>query len=101
MSVEENKATMRRAFEAENVDAVRAMHTPDYRHHWKDGVKSIDDLPFDWKVTIEDMMAEDDRVSVWGVWSREGKETKLNIIYRLSGDKIAESWNITSLQKYQ
>ena len=100
MSVEENKAIVKQSIEKGNkgsVDAVRETVTHDYCHHWKGGVKSIDDLPFDWQTTIEDMMAEGDRVSVWGVWSKEGRDRKMNIIYRLSGGKIAETWNITSL----
>ena len=98
MSAEENKAIMRRAFAAENTDALREMHTPDYGHHWHGGVKSFDDLFHGGPVgqpTIDDMMADGDRVAVWFTIKREGKEDRRAcFIFRLSGGKIAESWNI-------
>ena len=98
MSVEENKATMKRAFEEKSIDALREMHTPDYGHHWHGGVKSFDDLRHGTpgrQIILDDMIAERDRVAVWFTSKREGRDDRRAcFIFRLSGGKIAESWNI-------
>ena len=105
MSVEENKAIVKRLVDEipkGNLDAVREMHTPDYVHHLHDRDKNFDDFfkSYDegWQITIEDIMADGDRVAAWMTWSSKERVLRGSIIYRISGGKIAETWNMTNIQ---
>ena len=105
MSAEENKAVIKRAFEArnqKNVDAARELHTDDYIHHFHSGgVKGFNDLygtPRS-QLTVDDMVAEGDRVAVWFSAQRDGEDKRnMCFIMRSAGGKIAESWNMISIQ---
>ena len=107
MSVEENKAIVRRATEEVskgNTDAVREMHTRDYFHHNRGDGRNIDSVfndvvEKDQQAQIEDIMAEGDRVAVWETCTKKEETFKACMILRLSDGKIAESWNMTDIQK--
>ena len=100
MSVEENKAIVKRLFDElnkGNVDAAQELYAPDFGHHWHAGTKSLGDLypkHLGAKITVDDIMAEGDRVAAWVTWENEKGEHLLCFVYRLSGGKIAESWNM-------
>ena len=112
MSVEENKAIVKKFLEKpdKSDEELREMHTPDFVHHWHGGVRNYDE----WhelvvrrrqsvggspRLTVDDMIAEGDRVAVWATIKKEGREDRYgSFVYRLSGGKIAESWNMISIQ---
>ena len=112
MSVEENKAVYKKFFDEYSkarvdVDSVKEeLFTADYGHHWHGGIKDFETMwgrarsrPPDYNKqrTIDDMIAEGDRISVWttSIPGRQGREESLDcIIFRFSDGKIAESWNM-------
>jgi predicted ester cyclase len=104
MSVEENKAVVRRAvgmFDALEPDALEDVLSPGLAAGWREAMKN---LPFsDHHIQITDMVAEDDRVAIRvetrGVHSGEwegvpptGKHwtNRGMALARLNGGKIAE-----------
>ena len=108
MSVEENKAVLKKFFEESNkgnIDAIDEAHSPDYVHHWHGGTKDFEEVKemgrgfLGTTFSVDDMIAEGDRVALWGTVSREGKDdSHWCWIYRFSGGKIVETWNMISLQ---
>ena len=106
MLVEENKVIVKRVAEEiskGNTDALREIYAPNYVHHLKGGEKSFDDLYANKdkrQITIDDIMADGERVAVWYTRKKEDGDTSQScVIFRFAGDKISESWNMTSIQK--
>jgi C-1 hydroxylase len=118
MSLEENKAIVRRFIEAynkQNSDLLDEFIAPDYIDRVnqvdRDGLKKLLTLAFkgfpDLHETIEDIIAEGDKVLIrvtttgthTGEWRRlaptDKKITSQGVdIYRIVNGKIAEYWNI-------
>ncbi len=119
MSLEENKAIVRRFVEAYNerkLDLLDDFVAPDYLDHTnkvgREGLKRLFDVGLmafpDWHETIEDIIAEGDKVwvrlSYAGTHKGEfmglaptGKKitSKAVDIYRITDGKLAEYWNVT------
>jgi len=120
MSLEENKAIVRRFIEAYNkqdFDSCDDLVAPDYVDHTNqirglESLKQIMKLAIkafpDWHETIEDIIAEGDKVWVlltytathtgeWlGLAPTGNKITTMNVdIYRIVNGKLAERWNVT------
>lgn len=119
MSLEENKSIVRnfvRAYNNRNIDFDKFI-SPDYFDHTHkvdlDGLKQLFEMGFqafpDWYETIEDIIAEGDKV--WIRVSYTGTHTgefmglpptgnKVNSeavdIYRIADGKLAEYWNVTN-----
>ena len=107
MSAEENKAIVKKAIEErnkENFDAWREMFAPDFVRHLHEGQrKNLDEVTANeltgWHFTVDDMIAEGDRVAVWGTMKKEGKDDyHWCFILRFSDGKFAEDWNMISIQ---
>ena len=119
MSLEENKAIIRRWFEAENqkdlalLDEFVAPNFVDHTHQlrgleaYKQFVASIGKGFPDFHETIKDIIAEDDKVWVYfdfigthtGEWMElapTGKKISANIveIFRMVNGKAAEEWEV-------
>jgi len=118
MSLEENKSIVRRWIEAynkRNLDFDEFI-APDYVDHTnhvdRDGLEQLFDMGLkaypDWHETIEDMIAEGDKVWVlitytgthkgefMGLAPTGNKITTMGVdIYRLVNGKLAEYWNVT------
>jgi len=118
MSIEENKALVRRAFELMNrkeLDAFFQLLDPAYIAHYPIGdfsleqAKQSETMYFaafpDAIATIEDMVAEGDRVAIRVTWRGTHKGDFMNIaptgnkiemtntlIFRIAVDKLAENW---------
>jgi steroid delta-isomerase-like uncharacterized protein len=128
MSIKENKALIRRIYELANqkkVDAFFEFLAPEYVEHWTDRnlsreeaieadtmfFKALSDLT----ATIEDLVAEGDKVAIRVTWrgthkgelmgmSPTGKKAEMTNagIYRIANGKIAECWaTIDSLRFMQ
>lgn len=121
MSIEENKALVRQAYDALNHSGLKAWYeyvTPDHKVHYTDADMSLEqDKQFntmfyeafpDAQGTIKDMVAEGDRVAMrvnWrgthiGKWmdiSPTGNELDITntAIFRISDGKLAEIWATT------
>jgi C-1 hydroxylase len=119
MSLEENKAIVRRFVEAYNerkLDLIDDFVAPNYLDHTnkvgREGLKQLFDVGLiafpDWHETIEDIIAEGDKVwvrlSYTGTHKGEfmglaptGKKitSKAVDIYRIANGKLAEYWNVT------
>ncbi len=119
MSLEENKLIVRRFVEAYNerkLDSIADLVAPDYLDHTnkvgREGLKRLFDVGLtafpDWYETIEDIVAEGDKVwvrlSYTGTHRGEfmglaatGKRitSKAVDIYRIANGKLAEYWNVT------
>ena len=120
MSLEENKAIVRRFIEAynkQNLDSLDEFVAPDYVDHANqirglDGLKQIMNMGLkgvpDWHETIEDIIAEGDKVWVrlaytgthtgemFGITPTGNKITATAVdIYRIVNGKLAEYWNVT------
>ena len=119
MSLEANKAIVRRMIEAynkHNLDLLEDLVAPDYFDHThqvgREGLKQLFNMGFkafpDWHETIEDIIAEGDKLWVllaytathtgeWlGLAPTGNKITTMNVdIYRIVNGKIAERWNVT------
>ena len=83
------------------INDMKDRFTPDFVHHYKGGEKKFgDNSPKPGRTNIiDEMIAEGDRVAVWTTSKREGADDgHMCSIWRLSEGKIAESWNMTSLQ---
>jgi len=118
MSTEENKALVRRAFELMNrkeLDAFFQLLDPAYVAHYPIGdfpleqAKQFETMYFaafpDAIATIEDMVAEGDRVAIRVTWrgthkgefmsiAPTGNKIKMTntLIFRIAVDKLAENW---------
>jgi C-1 hydroxylase len=119
MSLEENKALVRRwinVYNTHNLDSFDGFIAADYVDHTnkvdKEGLRQLFTIGFtgfpDWHETIEDIIAEGDkvwiRISYTGTHTGEfmgiaptGKKvtTKGVDIYRIVNGKLAEYWNVT------
>jgi len=119
MSLEENKAIVRRFIEAynkRNLDLVDDLVAPDYVDHTnqvgREGLKQLFDMGFkgfpDWHETIEDIIAEGDKVWVRLAYTGTHKGEFLGLaptgkkitakdvdIYRIVNGKLAEYWSVT------
>jgi predicted ester cyclase len=123
MSLEENKALVRRWIEAynkRNLDFDEFM-APGYFDHTNqvglDGVKQLFDMGLkafpDWHETVEDIIAEGDKVWVLLTYNGTHKSeflglaptgnkitTKAVDIYRIVNGKLAEYWNVTDFVRF-
>jgi len=120
MSLAENKAIVRRfidAYNKRNLDLIDDFVAPDYFDHTnkvdREGLKQLFNMGFkafpDWHETIEDIIAEGDKVWVrvtykgtntgeWlGLAPTGNKITAMGAvdIYRIVSGKLAEYWNVT------
>jgi C-1 hydroxylase len=119
MSLEENKAIVRRFIEAynnRNLDLIDDFVASDYVDHTnkvgRKGLKQLFAVGFnafpDWHETIEDIIAEGDKVWVRLAYTGTHKGefmglaptgnkiiTKSVDIYRIVNGKLAEYWNVT------
>ncbi|MFB0562276.1 MAG: ester cyclase [Candidatus Lokiarchaeia archaeon] len=119
MSLEENKGIVRRFIEAynkRNLDSLDEFLAPDYFDHTHqvglEGAKQLFNMGFkafpDWHETIEDIIAEGDKVWVrvsytgthtgeWRGLAPTGKKiTAMAVdIYRIVNGKLVEYWNVT------
>ena len=113
MSVEEeNKAIIKRTTEELNQGKrsnLLDLMTPDFVHHHKGGEKdyafykarseSQSDSRPNRQFIIDDMIAEGDRVALWLTIKDEGEEDKKGcFMHRFVNGKMAERWNMTSIQ---
>ena len=109
MSAEENKAVIRKLYEElskGNMDAYDEAFFPDHVHHFHGGTKTSSEQKEAWSrvigggTLVDDMIAEGDRVAAWmTIMKIEGKGDKNGCaIFRFSGGKIVESWNMISIQ---
>jgi len=124
MSLEENKAIVRKFIEAynnRNLDAFDDLLAPDYVDHTSqvgpEGLKQLMNMAFkafpDLHETIEDIIAEGDKVWVritftgtntgeWLGFAPTGKKvTSKNVdTYRIVNGKLAEYWNVTDASDF-
>jgi len=125
MSLKENKAIVRRFIEAynkRNLDSIDDFVAPDYVDHTnkvgREGLKQLFNMGFkafpDWHETIEDIIAEGDKVWVrvtytgtntgeWlGLAPTGNKITAMGAvdIYRIANGKLAEYWNVTDAMDF-
>ena len=124
MSLEENKAVVRKFIEAYNkhdlssIDDFIAPDFVDHTHHTgREGLKQLFSMAFkafpDWNETIEDIIAEGDKVWVritftgtntgeWLGFAPTGKKvTSKNVdTYRIVNGKLAEYWNVTDASDF-
>jgi len=124
MSMEENKAIVRRFVEAynrRNLDLFDDLLAPDYVDHASkvgvEGLKQLMNMAFkafpDLHETIEDIIAEGDKVWVritftgtntgeWLGFAPTGKKvTSKNVdTYRIVNGKLAEYWNVTDASDF-
>jgi predicted ester cyclase len=115
MSVEENKALVRRAQgvlwnHTGNLDAAEELFAPDYVEDAKQEATNVRRGFPDLESTIEDLIAERDKVVAhWRAQATHRGEymgipptgNRVNFtgisIYRIEGGKIAESWGVSDL----
>ncbi len=120
MSIEENKAIVRRfidAYNKRNLDSLDEFVAPDYVDHANniqglEGLKQVMNMGImgvpDWHETIEDIIAEDDKVWVslaytgthtgelFGLAPTGKKVTSMMVaIYHIVNGKLVEGWNFT------
>ena len=120
MSLDENKAIVRSLFEAlnkHNPDLLDEFYASDYVNHTLqleglESLKQFESMIYnasaDWKETIEDIIAEGDKVWIYvnysgthtgefmGVAPTGKKVTAKGVdIYRIVNGKLAEYWNVT------
>ena len=110
MSVEENKAIVKKATEERNkgnADAVREMYAPKVVRHVHSRTKDYEELtknlstePSDRPIVIDEMIAEGDKVAVWFTRKKREGEGDQHSCYiaRIADGKIAEEWNMISIQ---
>ena len=104
MSLEENKAIVKRNradISKGNAEAVRELHSLDFIHHNKDGTRNFDDIfprHLGDQITIVDMVAKGNRVVSWETWQSDERTASICIILRIHEGKIAETWNMSSIQ---
>ena len=125
MSLEENKVIVRRFIEAynkQNFDLLDDLVAPDYVDHTNQ-IRGMENLKQtmklavkafpDWHETIEDIIAEGDKVWVritftgtntceWLGFAPTGKKvTSKNVdTYRIVNGKLAEYWNVTDASHF-
>ncbi|HEY69382.1 MAG TPA: ester cyclase [Anaerolineae bacterium] len=113
MSVEENKAVVMRwneeILEEGKLEAFDEVLHRDYTNHsgaessWAPFIQGIEQAkdhfgerfqrPSRWKVSVEDIIGEGDKVVIRGVYLQEGKPVgNLIAFYRLSEGKIIDDW---------
>ena len=113
MSVEENKAVVMRwneeILEEGNLEAFDEVLHRDYTNHsgpessWAPMIQGIEQArhhfgerfqrPSRWKVSVEDIIGEGDKVVIRGVYLQEGKPVgNLIAFYRLSDGRIVDDW---------
>jgi predicted ester cyclase len=118
MSTEQNKAIARRSIEElwndRNMDVIDELFAEDYHdpavmtglRAWKEAANALfAGAPSDWHITIEDQIAEGDKVVTRWTWrfthtvafygaAPTGKHISFTgiSIYRLEGGKIVEGW---------
>jgi steroid delta-isomerase-like uncharacterized protein len=119
MSLEANKAIVRRFIEAynkRNLDSIDDSVAPDYVDHAnqvdREGLKQLYKMGFtafpDWHETIQDIIAEGDKVWVRLAYTGTHKGEFMGLaptgkkitseavdIYRIVKGKLAEYWNVT------
>jgi C-1 hydroxylase len=119
MSLDGNKAIVRRFIEAyneRNLDSIDDFVAPDYFDHAnkvdREGLKQLFDMGLkafpDWHETIEDIIAEGDKVWVRLAYTGTHKGEFMGLaptgkkitskavdIYRIVNGKLAEYWNVT------
>lgn len=120
MSVEENKALVRRIYELINSgDSASYFEfcAPGYTEHMTDHDMNLEEskkfeadflaaFP-DIKVAINDMVAEGDKVAVMVTWKGTHKDTGKKIemtnanIFKFANGKWAETWNVTDIRLAQ
>jgi len=127
MSIEENKALVRRVYELLNrgeLDAYYELLAPEYVEHLTTGDMSLEQLEQfeamffaafpDTNITIDDMVAEGDRVAVLVTWrgthkgefhgiAPTGKKVEMTNanIFRIDAGRCAEGWNVTDMRFMQ
>ena len=127
MSIEENKALVRRAYELANrreLDAFFELLAPEYVEHLPTGDKSLEQVKQyagtvfeafpDIHFTIEDMVAEGDKVAVRVTWRGTHKGVFMDIaptgnkiditnanIIKIAAGKWVEFWNVTDVRLIQ
>ena len=113
MSVEENKAIVKKAFEEANkgnIDAWAEAYSPNLvRHTGRGGSKTRDFESIKEQVekayeegatwVLDDMMAEGDRIALWMGFKMGEIDEHYCFISRFSGGKIVEEWDMTAIQK--
>jgi steroid delta-isomerase-like uncharacterized protein len=127
MSVGENKDFIRKYFSWDAVQVVREagskkldLHTPDFMAHssmgemnleqYGQGLQMLSAAFPDWKQTIDDMVAEGDKVSVRSTFTGTHKGTYMGLppsgkkismktvsIYRIKDGKLAETWGVSDM----
>ena len=121
MSIEENKTMIRRVYELVNqgnLDAYwddfcspgliehltdRDMNKEQAKKFEADALVNMTDL----NITLNDMVAEGDKVAVLVTWRWTQKDTNKKIemtnanLYKIAGGKIAECWNVTDIRLAQ
>ena len=119
MSLEENKALVRRwidAYNTHNLDSFDEFIAPDYVDHTnkvdREGLRQLFIIGFtgfpDWHETIEDIIAEGDKVWIhvsytgthtgvfMGVAPTGKKVTMMGVdIYRIENGKLVEYWHVS------
>ena len=124
MSLEENKAIVRKFIEAYNkhdLSSIDDFVAPDFVDHThqtgREGLKQLFSMAFkafpDWNETIEDIIAEGDKVWVritftgtntgeWLGFAPTGKKvTSKNVdTYRIVNGKLSEYWNVTDASDF-
>ncbi len=124
MSLEENKAIVRRFIEAynkRNLDLIDDFVAPDYFDHTnkvdREGLKQLFNMGFkafpDWHETIEDIIAEDDkvwvRIKATGTHTGEfmgiahtGKKITMMFadMFRIVNGKVVEYWEVRDQLDY-
>jgi predicted ester cyclase len=120
MSVKENKALIRHAYELINRGGLNAYWercTPDYIEHMTDRdmsleqAKEFEDNFFvefpDINLTVNDIIAEGDKVAVLVTWRAANKDTGKKIemtnanVFKIAKGRIAEAWNVTDIRLAQ
>ena len=127
MSIEENKALVHRAYELVNrreLDAFFELLAPEYVEHLPIGDKSLEQVKQyagtvfgafpDIHFTIEDMVAEGDKVAVRVTWRGTHKGVFMDItptgnkiditnanIIKIAAGKWVEFWNVTDVRLMQ
>jgi predicted SnoaL-like aldol condensation-catalyzing enzyme len=120
MSVKENKELIRHAYEKLNqgdTDAFFNLCTPGYVEHLTDRNMNLEQsrqFETNWinesinlNATINEMVAEGDKVAVLVTWRWKQKDTGKKIemtnvnIFRIAKSKFAEVWNVTDIRLAQ
>jgi predicted ester cyclase len=126
MSIEENKAIARRwneeLFNGGNPDIIDELAHPNYVSHpgmtssgaFKQSAMQMGSVLSDWSITLEDLVAEGDRVAFrWTAYATHsgpymgvqptGKRVTMTgiSIYRIADGKVIEDWHVTDNLGFQ